>query len=79
MSYGEICNEHIDPCVPISEYPTRFEMPTIDKFKSKENPKEHLWHFKHSCYMIAHGNALLLRTFPMTLGGQVMNWYNTLS
>lgn len=67
LSYGEICNEPIIPYVSIGEYPKRFEMPKIDKFKSKEDPKEHLRHFKHACYMIAHDNALLLRTFPMTL------------
>lgn len=59
-------------------YPKRFEMPKIDKFKIKEDPKEHLRYFKHACYMIAHDNALLLRTFPMTLGGQAMNWYDAL-
>ena len=60
------------------EYAKRFEMPKIDKFRSKEDPKEHLSYFKHACYMIAHDNALLLMTFPMTLGGRAMNWYNTL-
>jgi len=59
-------------------YSKRFEMPKIDKFKSKEDPKQHLRHFKHACYMIEHDNALLLRTFSITLGGQAMNWYNAL-
>ena len=62
----------------MSEYPKRFKMPKIDKFKSKEDPKENLRHFNHAYYMIAHDNALLLKTFPMTLGGQAMNWYNAL-
>ena len=79
LSYSEICNEPINPCVLIDEYPKRFERTKIDKFKSKEDPKEHHRHFKHACYMIAHDNSLLLRTFPMTLGGQAMNWYNALS
>ena len=62
----------------MSSYPKKFEMPKIDKFKSKEGPKENLRHFKHACYFITNDNALLLRTFPMTLGGQAMNWYNVL-
>lgn len=78
VSYGEIFNEPINPCVPMREYPKRFKVPKIDKFKSKEDPKEHLRHFKHACYMIAHDNALLLKTFPMTLGDKAMNWYISL-
>jgi len=54
-------------------------MPKIDKFKGKEDPKEHLIHFKHACNLIANDDALLLRTFPMILWVQAMNWYNSLS
>lgn len=60
----------------MKKYPHKFEIPNIDKFKSKEDPMEHLRHFKYACYQIANDDALLLRTFPMTLGGQEMNWYN---
>lgn len=75
---GEICNEPINPCVPMREDPKRFKILKIDKFKSKEDHKEYLRHFKHACYMIDHDNVLLLRTFPMNLQGQDMNWYNAL-
>ena len=53
-------------------------MPKIDELKSKEDLKEHLRHFKHACYVIAHDNIFLLRIFSMTLRDQSMNWYNTL-
>jgi len=58
--------------------PKRFEIPRIDKFKIKEDPKEYLRHFKHACYMIVNDNSLLIRTFPMTLEGEAMNWNNAL-
>lgn len=60
------------------QYPRTFEMPKTDKIKIKEDPKEHLRHFKYACYQIANGDALLLRTFSMTLRGQEMNQYNSL-
>ena len=59
-------------------YPKKFEMPKINMFKSKEDPKERLRYFKYECYLITNDNALLLRTFPMTLRGKAMNWYNSL-
>lgn len=79
VSCGDICNEPINPCVPMRSYPKRFKMPRICNFKSKEDPKENLRHFKHACYMIVNDNALLLRTFSMNLKGQAMNWYNALA
>lgn len=35
VSYGEIQNELVNPYVPMREYMKRFEVPKIDKFKSK--------------------------------------------
>lgn len=78
VSYGEICDEPINPCIPMSTYPEKFDMPKIDKFKSKEDLKEHLKHFKHACYFIGNDNVILLNFFPMNLKGKPMNDYNSL-
>lgn len=77
-SYGDICNEPINLSIPMNTYSKKFYMPKIDNFKSKEDLKEHLRSFKHSCYLIVHDDALLLRALSMTLGGQAINWYNSL-
>lgn len=71
--YGEICNDLINPWVPMRPYLKKFEIPKINKFKSKEDPKEHLRYFKYACYQIVNNDSLLLRTFPMTLRFQEMN------
>lgn len=72
--YGEIHNEPISQWVSMIPYPPKFEVPNIDKFKSKKDPKEHLRYFKYSWYWISNDDALiLLRIFSITLGGQEMN------
>lgn len=40
LIYGEICNELVNPFMPIRQYPRKFEMTKMDKFKSKEDPKK---------------------------------------
>lgn len=78
LSYTSICNESIHPNVPAKTFPYKFEVPKIDKFKEKEDPKEHLHQFKYSCYIISNDDVLMLRTFPMKLVGQALDWYNNL-
>lgn len=41
LSYGSICNESIHPSILIKGLPYKFEVPKMDKFKVKEDPKEH--------------------------------------
>ena len=53
-------------------------MHKFNRFNSKEDPHQHLWSFKHGCYLIAHDDALLLRTFPMSLTGPALDWYSGL-
>lgn len=53
LSYTTICNEPIHPSVPKNTFPYKFEIPKIDKFIGKEDPKEHLRKFKYSCYSIS--------------------------
>lgn len=78
ISYQSIFHEPIHPSVPIKVYPYNIKMPKIDKFTRKEDPSEHLMRFKYSCYNFNHDNVLMLRFFPMMLGGQALNWYNNL-
>jgi len=42
VSYGSICNELYHPSIPIKNFPYNFEVPKMDKFKGKENSREHL-------------------------------------
>ena len=69
QTYDQLCNEPIHPSVPYYAWPDNFELPKFDKFKGKEDPKDHLRTFKHECYLINHLDLLMLRIFPMTLGG----------
>ena len=78
LSYTTIGNEPIHPSVPTKSFPYKFEIPKIDKFKGKEDPREHLRQFKYSCYIISNDDVLMLHTFPMTLAGQALDWYNNL-
>lgn len=78
QTYGELCNELIHPSVPYYVWPNNFELPKFDKFKGKEDPKDHLRMFKYECYLIDHTDPLMLRIFPMNLGGQALDWYNSL-
>lgn len=73
-----MCNEPIHPLVPYYVWPNDFELPKFDKFKGKEDPKDHLRMFKHECYLINHIDRLILRIFSMTLSGQALDWYNSL-
>lgn len=78
LSYTTICNEPIHPSVPTKSFPYKFEIPKIDKFRGKENPREYLHEFKYSCYIISNDDVLMLCTFPMKLAGQALDWYNNL-
>lgn len=42
ISYGSICNEPIHQSIPIKYFPYKFDIPKMDKFKGKEDTKEHL-------------------------------------
>lgn len=68
--YGFICNEPIHPLVPINDFPYKFNIPKRDKFKGKEDPREHLRKFNYSYYIITNDDILILRNFPMILSGQ---------
>jgi len=35
FNYGDICNESINPWVPMRKYPCKLEITKIEKFKSK--------------------------------------------
>lgn len=50
----------------------------MDKFKGKEDPREHLRYFKYSCYIIANDEIIMLRIFHMNLVGQALDLYNNL-
>lgn len=50
----------------------------MEKYKGKEDPRENLRQFKHSCYIISNDDCLICRTFSMTPGDQALDWYNTL-
>jgi len=78
LSYTLICNEPTHPNVPTKTFPYKIEIPEIDNFKGKEDPKEHLHMFKYSSYIINNDDVLMLRTFPMTLTGQDLDWCNNL-
>ena len=78
QTYDQLCNEPIHPSVPYYVWPNNFELPKFDKFKGKEDPKDHLRTFKHECYLINHIDPLMLRIFPMYLSGQALDWYNSL-
>jgi len=78
LSYTSICNNPIHPSVPMKTFPYKFEIPKIDNFRGKEDPTEHLRQFKYYCYIISNDDILMLRTFPMTLVGQDLDWYNNL-
>lgn len=39
LSYGSICNEPTHPFLPIKDFPYKFEIPNMDNFKVKEDPK----------------------------------------
>jgi len=78
LLYEIICSEPIHPSVPKKDIPYKFEIPKIEPFKGKEDPKEHLIKFKYSSYLIANDDSLMLCIFPMTLVGQAMDWYNNL-
>lgn len=54
QTYEQLCNEPIHPSVPYYVWPNNFELPKFDKFKGKEDPKDHLKMFKHECYLINH-------------------------
>lgn len=78
LSYTTICSEPIHPSVPTKSFTYKFEVPNIDKFRRKKYPRKHLHQFKYSCYIISNDDILMLHTFPMTLVGQALNWYNNL-
>lgn len=78
VSYGSICNKPIHPSIPIKDFPYKFEVPKMDKFKGKEDPQEHLHQFKYYCNIIASDDILMLRIFTMILPGQALDWYNNL-
>lgn len=42
LSYTLICNEPIHPSVPMNTFSYKFEIPKIDKFIGKEDPRENL-------------------------------------
>ena len=78
LLYETIYSEPIHPSVPKKDIPYKFEIPKIEPFRGKEDPKEHLRKFKYSNYLIANDDALMLQIFPMMLAGQAMDWYNNL-
>jgi len=49
----------INPWVLMRKHPIKYEMPKFDKFKSKQDPKEHLRYFKYACCQITNDDALL--------------------
>ena len=73
MLYEPICREPTHPNVPKKDIPYKFEIPKIEPFKGKEDPKEHLRKFKYFNYLITNDDALILRMFPKTLVGQAMD------
>jgi len=42
ISYNNIINEPINPMVLVKQFSFRFKIPRIEKFKGKEDPREHL-------------------------------------
>ena len=64
--------------VPSPPYPKDFTLPKFDRYKGSEDPKEHISSYAHQCFRISTNDALLLRTFPQTLGGDALDWYNHL-
>ncbi|KAH9297040.1 hypothetical protein KI387_028722, partial [Taxus chinensis] len=79
LTYEQVCQEPIHPSVPLHSYPPQWELPKFTRFNSKEDPEQHLRSFRHACYLIAHDDALLLRTFPMSLSGPALEWYSALT
>lgn len=47
LSYQSIINELINPMVHIKQLPYKFEVPHMDKFKGREDLREHLRQFKY--------------------------------
>jgi len=47
QTYEQLCNEPKHPLVSYHMLPTNFELPKFDKFKGKEDPKDHLRICKH--------------------------------
>ena len=78
LLYETICSEPIHPSVSKKDKAYNFEIPKIEPFRGKEDPKEHLRKFKYSSYLIANDDALMLCIFPMILASQAMDWYNNL-
>ncbi|KAH9299908.1 hypothetical protein KI387_044604 [Taxus chinensis] len=77
-SFEEVCNEPIHPLVAFKPYPPQWELPKFSKFHSREDPQQHLRAFKHAYYLIVQDQELMLRTFPMSLAGPALDWYNNI-
>lgn len=76
ISYKIICNEPIHINIPKKQIPLKFEIPKIEPFKGKEDPKEYVIRFKYSSYFISSDDSLMLCIFTMILAEQEMDWYN---
>lgn len=63
ISYYSIFNEPINPMVPIKQFSYKFEVTHMEKFKGKEDLREHLGKVKYSCYIIKNDDVLMLKHF----------------
>lgn len=69
LSYTSICNYPINLSLQMKIFPYKFKIPKIDKFKGKEDPRENLWQFKYSYYIILSDDVVKARNFSMMLVG----------
>ena len=80
MSFVEsLCALLFDRSLYMVPFPRDKEVPKYDKYDGNGDPHDHVHHFYALSMDFIHEDMCLLRLFPRSLRGQVMEWFMNLT
>lgn len=56
-------------------FPPYFELPKFEKYKGKDDQRDHAKDFFMSYQEVAYSDNYLIRLFSQSLGGQALEWF----
>lgn len=75
FKFETVCPYPFYRAITMTPFPKHFEIPKFDKFRGKGDPVTHVKEFFIHCQEVAYSDAFLMRLFPKSLAGPVLEWF----
>lgn len=79
FSIEALCHFPFDKSLTMVSFPFNTIFPKYDKYMGKIDPQDHLREFCALSIEFMHNDTYIMRLFPRSLGGPVMEWFSKLT